>query len=85
MMGSMRHFVTGRTDGTEGILKDQTVGPKSVHCSFKNNNYHSLTKMYWFVISLWSLPCGPCGPSAPSFPAGPAGPTAPSAPAGPKI
>ena len=29
MVGSMRTFVTGRTDGqTEGILKDQTVGPK---------------------------------------------------------
>ena len=32
MVGSMRTFVTGRTgrDGqTEGILKDQTVGPKN--------------------------------------------------------
>ena len=30
-MGSMRTFVTdGLTDGTEGILKDQTVGPKKL-------------------------------------------------------
>ena len=35
MVGSMRTFVTGWTDGqtdgqTEGILKDQTVGPTSL-------------------------------------------------------
>ena len=33
MVGSMRNFVTDGTDGTdrqtEGILKDQTVGPKT--------------------------------------------------------
>ena len=28
MVGSMRTFVTGQTGQTEGILKDQTVGPK---------------------------------------------------------